>query len=290
MEFAPGGYVEMSQDEIEFDLLSEAEGTIEAGDGQRERLDELTERLKTDEFHIATPDRIVYGCIDGRPGAAPKPNSAGGTETLMVMDDLVNQQFRGNDGSTLSAYRNVTSFLKKNGHPVGGHDDDHASGDGSGCGANDKLPAIYEMLVRKGEYIRALATEYGINVDTKTHEIIMANAAARTEFSTGASLKAELDSATGGEYDHVYGAHKEVVVVLNTRFGTTLDRAAIADAFGENYQAFNVDVWALAESANVISTTPDSVESHRKEVAGAYYNFATALTLCGPDMRVIVLS
>lgn len=241
------------------------------------------------EFHVPTEHRIVCGCIDGRCGATVKPNSAGGTETLMVADDLTNKQFRGNDESTVSAYRNVVNFLSKAGYPVGGHDDDHAAGDASGCGANDKLSAIYEMMVRKEDYIRELAAAYGIAVDHETHALITKNAANRSSFSTGAQIKSELNEVTAGAYDHLRGAHKEVVAVLNTKFGTSLDRDALNQEFGDDYQAFNIDVWAFEESANVISTSNNSEESRQKVVAMAYYNFATALVLCGPNMRVITL-
>ena len=276
--------------EEKYDLLADGEGTIEAGPEQQERYDEFIEQLLEGTYHVETELRIVCGCIDVRCGCTIKPNSAGGTETLMVMDDLTNKQFRSNDNTTVGAYRNVLNYLKKQNLPIGGHDDEHAAGDASGCGANDKLSDIYDIIARKSDYIRSLAVEYGINVDNETHELIVANAAARESFSTGAELRRELDAATGGDYDHLEGAHTEVVVVLNTRFGTTLDRDALKAEFGDDYKAFNVDVWALDESANIVSTTPDSAESRMKMVAGAYYNFGAAIKLCGPRMRVIVLS
>jgi len=266
---------------IECEILTEAEGNIEATDTQRERVDELTERLMSGELHVGTEHTVVCGCIDGRSPATPKPNSAGGSESLMVADDLTNKQFAGNDGTTLAAYRNVVGFLKKIGQPVGGHDDDHASGDKSGCGANDKLEQIYDMIVRKGEHIRDLAAQYGIVIDDETHELIVSNAAQRAAFSPGAELKAELDWVTEGTYDRLQGSHNEVIVALNTVAGTTLDRDALREAFGDEYQAFNVDVWAFQASANLISTTDDSREAQQKVAALAYYNFATALTLCG---------
>lgn len=289
MEHLHGGFVEMSIEE-KYDLLSEAEGTIQAGPEQLERLDELTERLLTGEFHVETDLRIVCGCIDGRSGCSIKPNSAGGTETLMVMDDLINKQFRSNDGTTAGAYRNVLNYLKKQKHPIGGHDDEKCSDEASGCGANDKLEDIYAIIARKSDYIRSLATEYGVNVDDETHNRIIENAASRDTFSKGPELRKDLNDATNGNFDHLKGSHKETVLVLNTRFGTTLDREALALEFGNDYQAFNFDVWALDESANVMSTTPDSRESQMKMAAGVYYNLATGIKLCGPDMRVVVLS
>ena len=287
MERTFGGYIDMSQD-LQYDTLPEAEGSIQAGPEQMERLDEATERLLGGGFHVSVEQTIVVGCIDGRCGCSLKPTSAGGTESLMVADDLINKQFRGNDGSTAAAYDNVLAYLAKNKRPIGGHDDAGSNDVTSGCGANDKLPLIYDMIARKGDYIRELATEYGINVDDETHERITVNASARTEFSSGAELRNILNAKTAGEFDHLEGTHKEVVIVLNTVTGTTLDRDAMRREFGDEYQAFNVDVWAFQESANIISTTPDSYEATQKVAAMAYYNFATALTLCGPGIRIIV--
>lgn len=273
---------------VAYDEIVEAEGSIEPKSYQFERLDEFMERIMDGEFHVSTEDSIVYGCIDGRPGATVKPNSAGGSESLMVADDLINKQFAGNDKSTRAAYANIIGFLKKNGKPVGGHDDDYAEGDKSGCGANDRLADIYGILVRKSDTIRSFCERYGITVDDETHAIILKNAGARQSFSDGSELKAELDLITRGEYDRVYGSHNEVAVVLNTVSGTTLDRDLVYKEFGEELQAFNVDVWAFQESVNIISTTPNSREVQQKVVAMAYYNFATALTLCGPAMRIVV--
>lgn len=278
-------------DKIEYITLGDlAEGTIEPRSDQSERLEEFTQRVGKGEFHIATSDTMLAGCIDGRCGCSLKPNTAGGTETLMVADDLINQQFRGNDGSTATAYANIVRFLKQNDRVIGGHDDEGRNDEKTGCGANDKLPLIYAMIGNRAAEIRALAESIGMDIDDTTHNTIVSHASSRTEFSSGPELYAVLDNAIGEDrIDHLRGSHNEVLAVINMRYGTSLDRDALEDEFGSNYEAFNVDAWAFSEAANVISTTDDNEEARQKSAAMAYYNLATAMVLGGPGLRITVL-
>lgn len=270
-----------------FATLTGAGGAIEAGLEQQERLDELTERLASGEFHVATDVALPAGCIDGRLGGALRPNTAGGSESLMVADDLTTRRFAGEDGSTLTAYANTLRFLADSNLPIGGHDDEHAGGEKSGCGANDKLPQIYQFLADNGHVIRETALALGVEVDDATHEMITGNAAARQEFSAGSELLGKLAAIDAGSIDHLRGDHNEVVAVINGRPDTTLDRQALASEFGDAYEAFNVDVWSFAEAARAISLTPE--EQNQKIAAMVYYNLATAHVLCGPNMRVVTL-
>lgn len=102
-----------------------AQGTIEAGPDQQERLEEFTDRVGGGEFHRPTAGTIPCLCIDGRSCAHPAellPNSAGGSETLMVADDLTTKSFAlDGDNSTFAQYSNVLDFLKKIDQPIGGH-------------------------------------------------------------------------------------------------------------------------------------------------------------------------
>ncbi|MNH50294.1 hypothetical protein D3C73_19060 [compost metagenome] len=205
----------------------------------------------------------------------------------MVADDLTNKRFSAESGTTLDHYRNIVTVLQGEGNPVGGHTDNHAHGEASGCGANDKLSLIYNFITRKGDDLRSLAGALGVEVSNETHALILGNAEARTSFSAGAELLSALDDAAGSEsIDRLIDGHNEVAAVINLRSGTTLDRAALAAEFGSDYQAFNVDTWAFAEAAEAISLSQE--EADQKVVAMVYYNLATAGVLCGKDMRVIV--
>ncbi len=270
--------------------LDIAEGTIEAHETQQERLDELTQRLANGEFFTTVGGTVPIKCIDGRPGMRGLgPNSAGGSESLMVADDLTTKRFAHEEGSTLSAYRTALSTLQGDGLAIGGHTDDHAEGAASGCGANDKLSLIYDFMARKASDIRALAAAIGVEVNDDTHELIARNAAERKEFSSGGELLTALREAGGDSVvDPLEGTHNEVVAVINLRSGTTLDREALTQELGPDYQAFNVDAWSFADAAAAISISPE--EAAQKVAAMTYYNLATAGVLCGRGMRTIVLS
>lgn len=282
-----------------------AQGTIEAGPDQQERLEEFTDRVGGGEFHRPTAGTIPCLCIDGRNCAHQGellPNSAGGSETLMVADDLTTKSFAlDGDDSTFGQYSNVLDFLKKIDQPVGGHtttalnakrEEAAAKGEtveGSGCGANDQLPAIYAYIAQNADTLRMLATEkFGYEISDEDHQLIASNAAARSEFSGGAELLTAL-RAENGRDDALEGAHNEVMAVVNRRKGTTLDRAAVAAEFGDKYQAFEVDEWSFEEGARVISHMGGEDEVRQKRIAMLYYNLATAGVLCGPNMRVVIL-
>lgn len=269
-----------------FELGEYAEGTIEPRDDQQERLDEFTQRVGAGEFHVETEFRLPCGCIDGRCGCSVKPNSAGGTESLMVADDLTTKRF-GIDGTTAGAYKIIVNMLQARGEMVGGHDDEHASAEKTGCGANDKLAAIYAMIGKRAEHIRGLAEAIGVTVDDETHDLITKSATERTEFSQGTELLETLQSCGEDKVDHLRGEHNEVIAVINKRFGTTLDRDALEAEFGPNYEAFNVDAWAFEAGAQAVSEGDD--ETKAKVAAMAYYNIATSLVLGGKKLRVVVL-
>lgn len=286
--------MEQTKDTIEMEqhyltLGDAAEGTIEAGAEQQERLESFTHRVASGEFHGEAQALIPIICIDGRFGGFNMlPNAAGGSETIFVADDLTSKLYGGEDGSTLQGYKNVLDRIVSQGERVGGHDDEHHGTDGSGCGANDKLPAIYDFLARKGDVIRSVAGALGVEVPDALHAKIVGNAATRTEFSSGAEMLDALENHDDEVIvEHLGGDHKEVVAVINTKEGTTLNRQAISDEFGEDYEAFNVDVWAFKNAAELL--TGNAEQQQELAAAMVYYNLATAHVLCGANMRVVVV-
>lgn len=271
-----------------------AQGMIEADVQRAERLDELTERVRTGEFSSpvqwsGTNKMTLVRCVDGRVpegGMNPLgPNSAGGTESLFVADDLTAKRFAATDGTTANGYGNVVAFLKTAGFEIGGHTDSHAADDASGCGANDKLALIYAFIAEHGDALRNVAAAFGVAISDKTHELIITNAEARTEFSAGARLLETLrENADPCFVDELAGGHQEVLTYLNAAPGTTLDRNKITAEFGSEYQVFNVDTWAFEDAARMIAISEE--DAMQKIAALVYYNFATAYVLAGPRMRV----
>ena len=79
---------------------------------------------------------------------------------------------------------------------------------------------------------------------------------------------------------------------MNQRAGTTLDRQALAREFDRasaHHQAFNIDTWAFAPSAEALY--PDNPTAQQQATtAMLYYNLAAIMALCGPRMTVTVLT
>ncbi len=280
----------------EYILLDGAEGTIQQVEAQEnDTVDKLTEDVFQGRFLIATDKPVPCKCIDGRKCDNPThgPNAAGGTETIFVAQDLTKDVRSGPLESVADSIRRTVRDLAVSGHPVGGHGDkNHKDLDDSGCGANDRLPKIYDMIVRNSDMIKKYVESIlGKNfVDDVTEELIIANAKLRAEaniFSTGKEVYDVLNEAQESEVEVLEGAHKEVVAGINMREGTTLDRQALANEYGDDYQAFNIDAWSFKNAAEAISANEEDVR--RKIIAMTYYNVATALVLCGPKMRVVVV-
>jgi hypothetical protein len=274
--------------ELNYMTLDDAQGTIEAGDAQQEQLEAVTQRLSTGEFHTTITGNVPKVCIDGRPGGELGANSAGGTFTLTVADDLTTQRFSAGK-SLAEADREVAQVIIGEGEAVGGHCDEKAGGEKCGCGAKDRIKDIYRYLADNQQAIREQAKKLGVDVSDDVHELIIGRALERGDFSSGAELSATLKEVAGTASESVLrGAHKEVVAVVNTRPDTSLDREALTEAFGEEYQAFNIDAWSFTEAAKAISLTEE--EAAQKVVAMVYYNLATAGVLCGPQMRVVTVA
>jgi hypothetical protein len=289
--------LEMQKEEVNYMLLDGAEGKIQTTETQDiEIVNQLTNELGAGALHVETSKLIPCKCIDGRTcGAATEgPNAAGGTETIFVADDLTTKSFAADDGSVAGGMREIIEALQRNEHPVGGHSDNHHEDlNDSGCGANDRLPKIYDMIIRKGDAIKQYAEAIlGTAIDDATHELIVRNAGARQEFSRGADVlevmgATRISGAEEVQLERLEGSHKEVVAAINLRPGTTLSRQLLNEKYGADYQAFNVDAWSFQAAAEATSNNEE--EARQKVIAMTYYNLATALVLCGPQMRVVIV-
>lgn len=282
---------EMQKEEVNYMLLDGAEGKIQTTETQDvEVVDQLTNELGTGALHIETSKLIPCKCIDGRMCTQPTegPNAAGGTETIFIGDDLTTKRFALDDSSVASGMRKLIENLQSKNLDVGGHSDNHHEDpNDSGCGANDRLPKIYDMIARKGDLIKQYAEAIlGTSIDDMTHRLIVENAAARNQFSTGKEILDVLNDMNS-DVEELEGAHKEVVAAINLRQNTTLSRQLLKEKYGEDYQAFNIDAWSLAAAAEAISSSEEEIQ--QKIIAMTYYNLATALVLCGPNMRVVIV-
>lgn len=262
------------------------------------RAAEFVQRLG--EYYLPAVQNIIGACMDGRPGSTAEavPNGAGGGLLYLVADRLV----RGNSDDIDEANARVLGRIGQIPATVHVHRDDHTHGEDAGCAAADKVGAIFTIIAQCGEQLRVLATElgFGSDISDETHQQIIRHAADESELvmASGNDLVAMVDAQlaksaepTGAHTDMLQGSHHEAAVVMNQRTGTTLDRQALAREFdraSEHHQAFNIDTWAFAPSAEALYPG-DPTAQQQATTAMLYYNLAAIMALCGPRMTVTVL-
>jgi len=262
------------------------------------RAAEFVQRLG--EYYLPATQNIIGACMDGRPGSTAEavPNGAGGGLLYLVTDRLV----RGNSDDIDEANARVLGQIGQIPATVHVHRDHHAHGEDAGCAAADKVGAIFTIIAQHGEQLRSLATELGLGSDSsdEAHRQIIRHATDEIKLvvASGNKLVTMVDAQlaksaepTGAHTDMLHGSHHEAVVVMNQRAGTTLDRQALAQEFDRasaHHQAFNIDTWAFAPSAEVLY--PDNPTAQQQATtAMLYYNLAAIMALCGPRMTVTVL-
>ena len=260
------------------------------------RAAEFVQRLG--EYYMPAVQNIIGACMDGRPGSTVEavPNGAGGGLLYLVTDRLV----RGNSDAINEANARVMGRIGQMPATVHVHRDDYAHGEDAGCAAADKVGAIFTIIAQHGEQLRSLATKLGLGSDSsdEAHQQIIRHAADESKLvmASGNDLVAMVDAQlaksaepTGAHTDILRGNHHEAAVVMNQRTKTTLDRQALAQEFDQRYQAFNIDTWAFAPSAEALYPG-DLTAQQYATTAMLYYNLAAIMALCGPRMTVTVLT
>lgn len=262
------------------------------------RAAEFVQRLG--EYYVPAVQNIIGACMDGRPGSTAEavPNGAGGGLLYLVTDRLVH----GDSDSIDKANTRVLGRIGQIPATVHVHRDHHAHGEDAGCAAADKVGAIFTIIAQHGEQLRSLATELGLGSDSsdEAHQQIIRHAADESKLvmASGNKLvtmvdaqlaKSESTEPTGAHTDILYGNHHEAAVVMNQRTRTTLDRQTLAQEFDQQYQAFNIDTWAFASSAEALYPGNPTAQQHAI-TAMLYYNLAAIMALCGPRMTVTVLT
>lgn len=237
---------------------------------------------------------IPKWCVDGRWDEGETdlaPNAAGGTYSLVVGDALIDADSLIESKSTSASHgAELFTSLTASGYDIGGHEDSNASGENCGCGACDRMATIIGFLGENIEELSQKAAALGANVSEDLKKKIATNAIKLVDsgyISSGAKMNKSIKETTNDSHSQkLLGSHNEVLLVVNTVEGTTLNRSSILDEYGDKYQAFNLDVWALKNGINAISIS--EAEANEKFTASILYNLATACVLAGPSLRVVV--
>jgi hypothetical protein len=290
-----------------FALGEAATGTIDPGSRELDvnKVEQLKSDLRAGRFDVPVVEGyfLPCGCIDGRcphDGEAfnAVPNAAGGTLSLLVGELLTTESnLKSTDTTSQESLASLIAYLQSVGYgdQIGGHTGP-AHGPSaelaSGCGANDALAPILGQITEKPDVILGVFEKLGIAVDKEiAFPRMLEKAAALLNregyFATGKDVSETLQAASPeGNCPALQGGHNELLIRLKMEEGMTLDRRALKEAYGDDYQVFEVDVWALKKAAETLSYTPEEADS--KFMAMVAYQVGTALQLCGPSMEVEV--
>lgn len=272
---------------------------VKTGEIDDQKIDEIATNI--DEYYVPIDSSLAgmtmlipKWCVDGREDveSAPlAPNASGGTYSLVAADALIDAPAL-ISAETTSAEHGTDIFksLLELGYDVGGHCADHAEGENAGCGACDKFGEIFGYIAKNVTDLSIVAAGLGVTVPEELQAKIARNAEDLLNAGYVSNGKDMIDAirGTAGE-EHVQtliGGHNEVLLIVNAVENTTLDRRGLARQYGEKYQAFNLDTWALKNGIEAISTVEQ--EKQEKFVASVLYNIATAAVLAGPSLRVVV--
>ena len=267
---------------------------LASGDIDPATLQRFYTDLQGDAYFTAADGVIPTACVDGRMPAQAEakrtPKSAAGTFSVVVGDALTRGRFLQADETAADHARHVYAYLRDNEFQVGGHDATHASETGCGCGAEDNLDRIFGFMADYGEDVREALSSLGVQINNGIHQSIMERIADRKQQgytgATGKALRqAYVDTAGEASVETLDGPHNEVCVVINTKDGT-LDRAQLRAAYGDQYEAFDVDLPALRKTSEIVAETDD--EAEQMYIAMLYYNYATAAVLSHASLCVVV--
>jgi hypothetical protein len=271
------------------------------------------------------------GCIDGRE-TLELYGREGGEVVLKHVDDnsnherakvagggyITSQAVRlgvGMKGASIDEDLSLLGAdLAERGIYCGAHTGAHKQGEGTDCGANDKLPLILHNALAYKEQIegstKALIETGGLSFNPEAFETVLRNWQAALddtayfEGSTGASrlqrifaTQAAATEAREGRKPvavtkHLDGDHNEDYIIVNYVVGSTFSQGVLASKLRSEFpdkpekqlaQAFVVDAWRVVELAENAAIDADFEIS---VYAGVMYQIATAATLTDGSLPI----
>ncbi len=284
------------------------EKKLASGELSPEVADRVAELLGSGDL-LVDIDESVDDCIDGRTFGAERASVAGGgyvTGTAMRLG-------AGHKGETIDAdiLETGADFTAKKVY-CGAHIGSHKHGDGTDCGANDKmLPILNTAMQFENEIAattKALIETAGLEFNEDIFKRVIGNwqsvlddanyFAESTGVSRLKTIEAIIDTA-GQPQESVKdlpGNHEEISLVINYIQGKTVSHNGLARKLGESFpdieptklpQAFVVDAWRIVELAKA------AVPKEEFEVGvygGVMYQAATAATLTDGSLPTYIYS
>ncbi len=239
---------------------------------------------------------IPAACVDGRTdvdGAPLAANSAGATYSLVIGTALIDApSLIAHNETSASHGKKIFIDLKDKGFKIGAHTDENAPEGKCGCGACERQAEILTFIAEHIDELSEKAAGLGIDIADELKAKIATNSSNLVDanyVSNGAEMVEVVKEVAGEKsVQTLQGSHNEVVLAINVnKPGQTLNRRSLEAEFGKDYQAFNLDVWALNNGIKEVSAS--ETEAAEKFAAAVLYNIATACVLAGPSLRVKVV-
>ena len=205
----------------------------------------------------------------------------------------------------------------------GAHTGAHLKGDGTDCGANDKVRLIIQNGSRSNaetenpgfredikKSTEALLSLINVDFDPDTYERVMDNWAeaasdndyfgestGRSRLGTIVSSQEAINDSNEGEKPltvtkHLGGSHNEAYIIVNFQEGKTFSQNALLEVLRAEFpgvedeklpQAFVVDAWRVAQLA---VASVDEEKGTEALYAGVAFQLATAATLTDGTLKV----
>lgn len=203
----------------------------------------------------------------------------------------------------------------------GAHSGAHMAGEGTDCGANDKLKDILENAVAFQDDLKKTLTSLlgvlNLPLNEATFAQVIHNwesvtkddayfegSTGKTRLNTVLATQGSVNEAAGTEKPeavtkHLRGDHNESRIVINFVKGKTISQNAVKQHLIEAFdisteededklpQAFVVDAWRVAELAEAAA---DDETQEAALYAGVLYQLATAVTLTDGTLKNLVVA
>lgn len=171
----------------------------------------------------------------------------------------------------------------------GGHSDEHASEDKSGCGAIDNAPVIIKNALKYRSDIYDAILKLVPEVDVQAVDEVLGNYASFAESMDATRYKGGdiMDKIKQHKVvKKLIRGHSEMYIVLNDIEGYTVNQHEVRDASKEFVQVFAVDVWRAVDIAQGLYSDEPEAAQTRALISEIVFTLATAATLTKGDLPV----
>jgi hypothetical protein len=276
-------------------------------DATQEQAEQLVE--ETTAYLKRVAEDAAGCCIDGRfcvhrlngEKAILGPSVAGGPLITAYAAAELSGWFGDSNNTPLEEkLRSVKSVLEAGGIVLGAHIDTGAQAVNfvdpetgklkTGCGADDKAPAIIDAVYDNPETVHGLSsTLLGARYQESSMTLVDRDSIRRTfqEWDPVLALEAT-KTPDGGNVEVLDKGHEEALVVFNYVENTTVDRDALVAATGK--QVFCIDMWYIDKLASAMASGPNAAEQESQlRHAMVAYQVGTYLTLCDGSQRALLV-